>query len=76
MRSNFIIGILLVVLGIFTLSYEHFTYKTEEKVLEIGSLKATVEKEKSVPRSVIYVLGGAAIAVGLIWILRNNKKTN
>ena len=44
-----IIGAILIVLGIAALAYKGFNYKSEETVLQIGSVKATAETEKSVP---------------------------
>jgi NO-binding membrane sensor protein with MHYT domain len=43
-----IIGAILIGLGIAALAYKGFNYKSEETVLQIGSVKATAETEKSV----------------------------
>ncbi len=36
-----IIGAILIVLGVVALAYKGFSYKSEETVLQIGSVKAT-----------------------------------
>ena len=59
-------GIALILLGIFALSYNRITYRTQEKLAEIGPFKATAEKEKSI--SLPPVLGGLVLvaSVGLV----------
>jgi hypothetical protein len=48
MKPLAIIGVLLIVLGIAALVVPRFTYTTEEKVLEVGPIVATAEKEHSI----------------------------
>ena len=62
MKPLVIVGIVLIVLGIVALSYQRITYTSEEKIAEIGPLKATAEREKSIPLPP--VLGGLALLVG------------
>ncbi|OZI30152.1 hypothetical protein CAL29_19005 [Bordetella genomosp. 10] len=64
MKSTTIIGALLIVLGIAALVYRGFSYKSEDTVLQIGSIKATAETEKSVP--IPGWAGIAAIVVGVV----------
>ena len=61
-----VVGVLLVVLGIIALSYQRITYRTEEKIAEIGPLKATAEREKSIPLPP--VLGGLALVAGAVMV--------
>jgi uncharacterized membrane protein len=63
MKPMVLVGILLILLGIVALSYNQITYTTEEKIAEIGPLKATAEKEKSIPLPPL--LGGAAVLAGI-----------
>jgi uncharacterized membrane protein len=62
MKPLVIVGIVLILLGIVALSYQRITYTSEEKIAEIGPLKATAEREKSIPLPP--VLGGLALLVG------------
>lgn len=62
MKPMVIVGIVLILLGIVALSYQRITYTSEEKIAEIGPLKATAEREKSIPLPP--VLGGLALLVG------------
>ena len=66
MKPLMIVGIFLVILGIVALSYQRITYTTEEKIAEIGPLKATAEREKSIPLPP--VLGGLALVAGAVMV--------
>jgi len=67
MKSATLIGLLLIVLGIGALAYQGFSYKTQEKILDIGSLEATAETTKTIPvppiLGVLAVVGGVAIVI-------------
>src|SRR4029453_82015 len=71
MKASMIVGILLIVLGIVALGYEGITYTTREKVVDIGPLKASVEKKKTIPLSP--VLGGAALIGGVVLVLAGSR---
>lgn len=62
MKPLTIVGVVLIVLGIAGLVMGRFTYTTEEKVLDIGPLEATAQKEHSV--AVPDIAGIAAILAG------------
>jgi hypothetical protein len=48
MKPLAIVGVILIVLGIAGLVIPRFSYTTEEKVLEVGPIVATAEKEHSI----------------------------
>src|SRR5690606_8869627 len=64
MKPATIVGIVLIALGAAALVYKGFDYKSEETVLQIGSVKATAETEKSV--AIPTWAGIAAIVVGVL----------
>ncbi|SAI57069.1 Uncharacterised protein [Bordetella ansorpii] len=64
MKPVSIVGAVLIVLGIAALAYKGFNYTSEETVLQVGSVKATAETEKSVP--IPAWAGIAAIVVGVL----------
>jgi uncharacterized membrane protein YidH (DUF202 family) len=68
MKALVLIGVVLIVLGIIALAYQGFTYTTREKIVDLGPLKASVDREKTVP--VPPILGGLAVAAGVffVWI--------
>jgi uncharacterized membrane protein len=67
MKPAMIIGIVLIALGVVSLSYHGFTYTTREKIIDIGPIQATKDTEKTIPFSPI--LGGVALAGGIALII-------
>ncbi len=63
MRSKFVAGIILIVLGVISLAYQGFTYTTHKKVLDIGPVQATKKETHTVPLPPI--LGGIALVGGI-----------
>ena len=65
MKAATLIGILLIVLGLGALAYQGFSYKSTEKILDIGPIEAISETTKTVPippiLGVLAVIGGVAI---------------
>jgi hypothetical protein len=66
------IGIILIVLGVIALAYHGITYTTHQKVIDLGPLKASVEKEKSIPLPP--VLGGLALAGGIVLVIAGTRR--
>ncbi|HEY3321276.1 MAG TPA: DUF3185 domain-containing protein [Planctomycetota bacterium] len=66
-----ILGILLLVFGGFALAYQGFTYTTREKVIDVGPIKVSQEKEHTVP--VAPILGGAAMVAGAILLVSSKR---
>ena len=62
-----IIAILLIAIGVISLAYQGVTYTTRERIFEVGPLKATAEKEKTIPLPPI--LGGLALAGGVVLLV-------
>jgi len=60
-----LIGILLIVFGVVALAVGGFTYTKREKVLDIGPLQASTERQKTIPLSpivgIVAVAGGVAL---------------
>ena len=73
MKPITIIGILLVALGLAALTYQGITYTTREKVIDLGPLEATAEKEKTIPLSP--TLGIMALAGGIVLIVAGRKRS-
>jgi hypothetical protein len=60
-------GIVLIALGVTALVYQGITYTTRETVIDLGPLKAEVEKQKTIPFPPI--LGVLAVAAGVVLIV-------
>jgi uncharacterized membrane protein HdeD (DUF308 family) len=72
MRPVAIIGIVLIVLGLAALAYQGVTYTSREKVLDIGPIHATAEREKTVPLPP--VVGIVAVAAGVVLVVAGVRK--
>jgi uncharacterized membrane protein len=68
-----LIGIALIVLGVIALAYQGITYTTREKVVDLGPLKITAQKEKTIPLPPI--LGGLALAGGIALVVVAARKS-
>ena len=71
MKAIFIVGIALIVMGAAVLGYDHYTYTTTEKVIQIGPLTATAERTHTVALPPILgwlLIGGGACAIAFgVW---------
>lgn len=67
-----IVGIILIVVGAIALAYGGITYTSREKVLDIGPIEATAEREKTIPLPP--VLGGLAVAGGVVLLVAGSRK--
>jgi hypothetical protein len=68
-----LIGIALIALGLIALAYQGITYTTREKVVDLGPLKITAQKEKTIPLPPI--LGGLALAGGIVLVVVAGRKS-
>jgi hypothetical protein len=66
-----VIAIVLIVLGAIALAYGGITYTSREKVLDIGPIEATAEREKTIPLPPI--LGGVAVVAGIALLFVGKK---
>jgi membrane-bound ClpP family serine protease len=65
---NKTLGIILIVLGLVGLAYGGFTYRTREKIIDVGPIQATQEKTHSVP--VPPIAGAVALIGGIVLLAR------
>jgi hypothetical protein len=72
MKGTVISGVVLVVLGAAMLGYGHFSYKKQEKILEVGPIQATAETTENVvfPPFLAWVLIGSGTCVVVIGAIR------
>jgi hypothetical protein len=71
MKAISILGVFLIVFGVFVLAAQGVTYTKTEKVLDIGPIEATKEKRETIP--IHPVAGGAAIAAGVVLVIAGKK---
>jgi hypothetical protein len=72
MRTNTIIAIVLIAIGIVSFAYQGITYKTKEKVVDIGPVEVTSEKTKTLPLPPI--VGAVALVGGIVLLITDRKK--
>ncbi|HWO30423.1 MAG TPA: hypothetical protein VNO32_16640 [Candidatus Acidoferrum sp.] len=74
MKPAMMIGILLVVLGGLALAYQGFNYTRQEKVIDVGPIHATAERQEHV--SVPPILGGLALVGGILLVVAGSRKNS
>ncbi len=72
MKTNTLIGIILIVIGIVALAYQGITYTTREKVVDIGPIQMTAEKTKTLPLPPI--VGVVALVGGIVLLVVGSRK--
>lgn len=65
------LGIVLIVLGIVLFTWTSFTYTKKEKIIDIGPIQISADKEKSINWPP-YV-GGVILAVGIAFLITSKK---
>lgn len=73
MKTNTLIAVILITIGIVAFAYQGITYTTREKVLDLGPIQMTTEKTKTIP---LPPLMGALALVGGIVLLVMGKKND
>ena len=73
MKSSSILGIVLVILGVFALAYQGISYTKREKVVDIGPIHATKDTTKTIPLPPI--LGGLALIGGIVLLAMGSKNS-
>lgn len=73
MKSLFVLGTLLTVVGIGILIFEGISYTRDETVLDVGPVEAQVEERETIEFSPL--VGGAVtlVGVGLLIFARQRK---
>jgi hypothetical protein len=61
-----LIGVLLIVFGVFALAIGGIRYIDRDKVVDLGPLEVTTEQHKTVPLSPIVGIGAVAGGIALV----------
>ena len=67
-----ILGFVLIVVGVISLAIGGISYTKREKVLDIGPIEATAERQKTIPLPPL--LGGLALAGGIVLVIAGSRK--
>jgi hypothetical protein len=73
MKPLVLVGVVLIVLGAASLIVGDIPYKTERETVTVGPMQATIKEEKKF--SVPPILGGLAMAAGVVLVLAGRKKS-
>ena len=63
MKAATLVGLLLIVLGIGALAYQGISYKSQEKIIDLGALEASAETTKTIP--IPPIVGAIAVIAGV-----------
>ena len=63
----------LLLIGVIALAWGGITYTKREKVLDLGPIQATAEKQKTIPFPPI--LGGICLVGGIVLVIVGNRAT-
>jgi uncharacterized membrane protein len=72
MKTTTMLGILLIVLGMFALIYQGFSYTRREKVLDLGPIHATRDDTERIP--IPPIAGGLALLGGVALLVMSSKQ--
>lgn len=73
MKSSTILGIILIILGVFALAYQGISYTKHERVADIGPIHAEKDTTKTIPLPP--VLGGLALLGGVVLVAVGAKQS-
>lgn len=65
-KSIIVLGVALIILGLVALSFGGITYTTREKIIDIGPVQATADREKTI--ALPPLLGGLSLAGGILLV--------
>jgi len=73
MKTNTLLAIILIAVGVIAFAYQGITYTTREKVIDLGPLQMTAEKTKTFPLPPI--VGAIALVGGIVLLVMGSKKS-
>ena len=65
-------GILLVILGVLVIAYQGINYTRQERVLDIGPIHATAEKQERI--ALPPILGGLMLVGGIVMLVTGSRQ--
>lgn len=75
MKTIFILGVALIVVGAAVLAYDHFSYTTNDNIVRLGPISASAERTHTVSFPPIIgwlLIGGGACALAFGALARKN----
>jgi hypothetical protein len=72
MKPTMLIGIVLILLGVAGLVFQGISYTTREKVVDLGALQVTADKQKTIP--IPAAAGAVALVGGIVVVVVASRK--
>jgi membrane-bound ClpP family serine protease len=72
MKTNTLLGIILIVVGIIAFAYQGITWTAREKVVDLGPVHMTAERTRTLPLPPI--AGAIALIGGIALLVTGSKK--
>jgi len=72
MKGIAIVGVVLMLVGVVGFAVGNFSFTTEEKVLDIGPLEASVDRTRTI--AIPSLLAGIALVAGLVLVVVGTRK--
>ena len=73
MKGIAVVGIALMLIGIVGFAAGRFSYTTDKKVLDLGSLQVTAAEKHTLP--IPDIAAGIAVVAGLVLVVMGSRKT-
>ena len=73
MTPTTMLGLALILLGVVAFAYQGITYTTQNKIIDVGPLQATIDKKETIPLSPL--VGGLALVGGAALLIAGTRKT-
>lgn len=72
MKTNTLLAIILIAVGIVAFAYQGITYTTREKAIDLGPVQVMTEKTRTRPLPPI--VGAIALVGGIMLLVMESKK--
>jgi uncharacterized membrane protein YidH (DUF202 family) len=73
MKTNQLLGIILIVIAVLAFAYQGISYTTREKVIDLGPLQMTADRTRTLPLPPI--VGGVALVGGIVLLVMGSRKS-
>jgi hypothetical protein len=72
MRTNTLLAVILIAVGIVAFAYQGITFTTPEKTIDLGPVHVITDKTRTIPLPPI--VGAIALAGGVVLLFMGTKK--
>ena len=73
MKPIMLVGVICIVLGLVALVYQGITYTTREKVVDVGPVQVTAEREHAILLPPL--LGIVAVGTGVVLVVVGSRRS-